>query len=111
MNYELSLKLKEAGFQSDFYVPVLSKDINGNPVELSEFVVDRFPTLEELIEACGEDFKRLDNLPDSNLFVAYSADSINKEGHGITPSEAVSNLWLELKKPKALEIDGGTKWK
>jgi len=96
LKYELSKKLKEAGF------PFKNDWESYNYIECGECgdggqIGDDLPvTLSELIEACGDEFKRLDNLHDMNLFIAYSVDSIGKRGEGITPEEAVANLWLEL---------------
>ena len=105
MNYELAKKLKDAGFQFNSYVPVLANDINGNPIEIEENVVDRFPTLSELIEACGEEFKHLgrfeqeiSNSSPSHYTVWYVVGHTIPKVEAKTPKEAVANLWLRLNK-------------
>lgn len=94
MNYELAMELAKAGFpnhgQADRQL------CYSNDIPFS------YPTLEELIEACGEDFQglmRVDkeyggwaackNLMDANY---------DKFANGNTPSEAVARLWLALNK-------------
>ena len=111
MNKELAKKLKDAGFPFESHISVLGKDINGNPIELEEFVVDRYPTLSELIKACGEDLwiLRKGNYMGKDGWVV--GKDLVKEGEnkdnpnnweissfGKIPEEAVSNLWLKLKK-------------
>lgn len=54
------------------------------------------PTLEELIEACGEGFEEL-----VKMNVAWEAHGLTDNTHsgiesGGTPEEAVANLWLAL---------------
>lgn len=49
------------------------------------------PTLEELIEACGVDFKSL------NKYLNDKWDAQHANGHdfdGTTPAEAVARLWI-----------------
>lgn len=85
MNYELTLKLKEAGFKQF-----------GNRIE-----TPYIPTLSELIEACGDGFERIlrikgkyqTNKPSTR--VEYRIDDWYWYS---TPEEAVANLWLELNK-------------
>jgi hypothetical protein len=87
MKGELAKKLKDAGF------PVkgdtLIKGYKG------EFVP--FPTLSELISACGDKFMLVKFKGDS---LWYSSDDIDSyaDCEGKTPEEAVANLWLELNK-------------
>ena len=59
------------------------------------------PTLEELIEACGDEFRGLEvgDWPaedKSHIWYAKSKSQVIAEGS--TPEEAVANLWLELNK-------------
>lgn len=79
MNYELALKLKEAGFPVKWYVDNSGYDL---------------PTLSELIEECGEGFK----FSLHRFIEGWFADTKGHEGKGSTPEEAVANLWLELNK-------------
>lgn len=98
MNYELAKELKDAGFPFDF----------GNATVLDVFPsytsFDRTPNLEELIEACGNEFT---NLSRTFLKDGTTTDSKEKwaalgmsipDSYGITPKEAVARLWLALKK-------------
>lgn len=78
MTYELAKKLKDAGF-------IFNKNIDGS-WKLP-------PTLEELIEACGEDFSLLSKVKDGWYCESYPNV---KDVIGSTPSEAVANLWLAL---------------
>ncbi len=88
LSYELAKKLKDAGFpqKGEYYEPLYYQ-----------------PTLSELIEACGDKFKRLETckVPDIKtdveriVWFAYSEDD---ETTGYTPEEAISELWLELNK-------------
>ena len=92
--YELAKKLKEAGFPQP-----------GTP---SSAIVDGIsppyiPTLSELIEACGEEFRMLATRNDyapSVGWCAYGARKVRKwhsfSEEGSTPEEAVANLWLKL---------------
>jgi len=104
MEYELAKKLKEAGFPNirigDYFehrVGSHSDDRGGEsdyPCYCNE---DKFPTLSELIEACGKRFLWLKKDYDNGEWYA--------EGYALgivhlckTPEEAVANLWLELNK-------------
>lgn len=89
MNYELAKELKEAGFPQDGtnYTP----DHGG-----SEETAAYYPSLSELIEACGESLFRIDFLPDQNRIIAYAYGA--REGDGSTPEVAVAKLWLALNK-------------
>ncbi len=100
MNYELALKLKNAGFPQRDY-----KVINPNPIEINVtnideiqkgIVVEQAPTLSELIEACGDKFDALVSSERSGGWMA--TDGRGLSGDGPTPEEAVANLWLELNK-------------
>ena len=103
MNYELALKLKEAGFsqkETNPFYPI-GYGVIHSPTHYGDILMGQrivIPTLEELIEACGDNIKEVKNLSDMNLWVAYSSDSFDMTGEGITPHEAISNLWLALKK-------------
>lgn len=86
-SYETAVKLKEAGFP---------QKILG---EVPSWIVWH-PTLEELIEACGDKFISLVRYLNPKLgFYADggSIDAILRED-GISPEEAVANLWLVLNK-------------
>jgi hypothetical protein len=66
----------------------------GSPDKLIWRSSDRVyvPTLEELIEACGENFGSLDKRHDGWLASANYAQGCFAE----TPAEAVARLWLAL---------------
>lgn len=86
MNYELALKLKEAGFPYSW--------CPGN--------YSCVPSLEELIEACGGKMFRLNNA--EYMGIGWTARNEKIEGEKMldfpTPTEAVANLWLEINKKK-----------
>ena len=92
MNYELAKKLKEAGFPQDFDFAenvgsMLHPDIH-------------FPTLSELIEACGERFRSLLQHSVREDGHKWCAKAGKRAGgflkNGKTPEEAVAKLWLSL---------------
>lgn len=95
MTYELAKKLKDAGFPQE-------AGENGNRV-LSDSEGENeaiVPTLEELIEACGPEFRWLKNK--KTFWFAQQRQHPNVLGDmktaGKTPSEAVARLWLALNK-------------
>lgn len=112
LNYELAKRLKEAGFpwKKKFFIEGEVCDcVFMAGEEKVHSLINKCgyrPTLEELIEACGEKFKRLERV-DGGQWFAYTFD-LNHEhldsfqGNnfqiGNTPGEAVANLWLELNK-------------
>jgi len=96
MKYETAKKLKEAGFPFRKYEGKEEKpNLWDIEYEGGSFESLYIPTLSELIEACGEDFRLL--CQDGKNY--WSATSLkNYIEHGSTPEEAVANLWLELNK-------------
>ena len=100
MNYALAKQLKDAGFPKDWSqmenhdpeLLVLSWDIYGSGYS---------PTLSELIEACGEDFRWL-KLRTKDLWLAqgrpHPVGKKEPRCYAPTPEEAVAKLWLELNK-------------
>lgn len=96
MDYELALELKNAGFPQmqfgrglwvikDILYPTLSEKIYA-------------PTLEELIEACGDGFGELIRLGrDGWSVTVYSFSNVKEYYEGRTPVEAVARLWMALK--------------
>jgi len=136
MNYELCKKLKDAGFiqeptidlgsqmpfYGDFYYPVSTKHSHTRVAFLDEREIKewiekedmkeliKIPTLEELIEACGEEFKML--YWDSNVnewcassgdFMTLQSDTKVTNGCDQTPLVAVANLWLSINKKNHLK--------
>lgn len=128
MNYELVKQLKDVGFPQDgdgesALIPAdLTKDcdfclalnkMTSFPCLKSDadfqrqlkHIEDHFlyvPTLEELIEACKNDFFTLTSLwRERGIITAYQATSFKSPMQivqGSTPTEAVALLWLALKK-------------
>ena len=96
MNYELAKELKDAGF------PQL---LGGKWIHETGRVSDEMraaggyaylPTLSELIEACGDQFKMLVADPHiKGRWIAFSFLSTNS-GSCPSPDEAVARLWLAL---------------
>ena len=84
ITYELALALKNAGF------PKKIEFINGDSGK--EMLV--YPTLSELIEACGYEFVAVGKESPNK----WRASTIKYSGYGETPEIAVANLWLELNK-------------
>jgi hypothetical protein len=111
IDYELAKQMKDAGFpqhivEGSFYwivSPVRKAPRrfcwggDGEDKPYGEYVLE--PTLEELIEACGENIEALthEHSHAGNSWVA-SAFHISAHGRGLTPAEAVARLWLALHK-------------
>lgn len=106
MNYELALKLKEAGFpQRHLHVKPGGCEHWGTkeyPVgDMTCGCWINYPTLEELIEACGQNILQLvQRSPTVNPFWEAYQGPVHG-GHGVvgtgnTPTEAVAHLWLSL---------------
>ncbi len=98
MTYELAKKLKDAGFP--FKKCSFPDYPSGCSAEL--FYEYHFPTLSELIEACGAPFGLVYS-HSGKLWSAYTNKQkkgiwLGKDDTGNTPEEAVANLWLELNK-------------
>lgn len=124
MNYELALKLKNAGFpqMGDGFMLMLdnpelfedAEDQTMTRIERSKYVMlgkyNRYgedvydPTLEDLIEACGEcDFVLMKIVGGDPKWEAKGHQYKNMRWHhiimgGKTPQEAVARLWLALNK-------------
>lgn len=139
MNYELALKLKDAGFpqkdnpeqqmlqeEGDPFPPnnrtMWIKYFNPEYVEKMREKIVYIPTLEELIEACGNGFTNLaliksfpeslgrfwyENHPELKKLeppfwvCSWTENGVNDSAdnwkyQGETPEEAVANLWLAL---------------
>src|SRR5215211_8581478 len=96
MEYALAKALQDAGFPQEG----AGKWV-GDPASLIMRRADRIyaPTLEELIEACGDRELTLSKCEDeSNHTYEWRAIATYQEprGYGSTPSEAVARLWLAL---------------
>lgn len=82
MDYELAKHLKDAGFL------------------IKEFLYDEkmqviYPSLSELIAACGNGFYGLARADDGSEWKVFGKD-ISSHYVGNTPEEAVAKLWLAL---------------
>jgi len=102
MNHELAKKLRDAGLKvkhnPDFCV---HNGCTFNEDYIEKPDITHFPTLSELIEACGDRFASLHLLLDGEWqALAYMVEfsSIVPEGIGNSSEEAVANLWLALNK-------------
>lgn len=90
MKYELAKKLEDAGFlkyEEDW-------------VDEVGFVLVH-PTLSELIEECGDNFRSIIKAKDFDppyQANAYNGFGNNDFAYGQSPEEAVANLWLKLNK-------------
>lgn len=104
MKYELLLKLKKAGFplkkkrkifafgqETTNFTEIAECDTP----ELSKNIDYLIPTLEELIDACG-DIKAWFGYNNNKYFICYNGVYYSYK----TRKEVVANLWLELRKQK-----------
>jgi hypothetical protein len=108
MNYELAKQLKDAGFPQNvnsnapyirpdgYRVVRMTADSDENKKDWAYL-----PTLEELIQACGDRFWSLErDLDPDEIWGAYPANEIGDgpPTFGSTPTETVARLWLALNK-------------
>ena len=120
MNNELAKQLKDAGFPlpeehmtghydswilQKTYGLALGIDSKSEVHEIRLFPGMTYarnlvyvPTLSELIEACGDDFRWLDrfSLNGEVMFRASSGGLHDHVTQGRTPEEAVAQLWLKI---------------
>lgn len=89
MNYELALELKNAGFPQNGtnYTP----DHGG-----SEDTAAYYPSLEELIKACGDQFYSVVFATDRDWRAFGEASRMHADG--ATPIEAVAHLYIAINK-------------
>ena len=89
MNYELAKELKEAGY---------SQYHRYGRIHVRKGDVDvYYPTLSELIEACGLNFA-LQGEKDKWVAQRYGKPDERLSSEGSTPEEAVAKLYISLKK-------------
>ena len=96
MGYELAKLLEQAGWpQAGSGVWVVDPDslIGRHRVYV--------PRLEELIEACGNRFEELRQVPEPNGGWIARSSSPERVGRGNSPVEAVARLWLALRSATA----------
>jgi hypothetical protein len=112
MKPETALKLKEAGFPQEGEGKSMIVISEGNSLDpLTREDIEKhppcyYPTLSELIEACGDQFFQLKRCQSNQ----WQVEARGEWGTcGSTPSEAVAALWLALQeKKKPLVIRSGT---
>lgn len=91
MEYKIAEKLREGGFPQGTYNNSDRMYIGRDPWQI--------PTLDELIEACGTDFRGIERgdwvqNDGKSFWYAKSVDEIIVDGS--TREDAVANLWLAL---------------
>lgn len=114
ITYELAKQLKDGGFPQELNHRYCEHGFAVGVDTCKESAY--YPTLSELIEACGDDIEMLvleksDEYLKKRHWRAYPTESAYEEkmkgdcvvdccGYvsGSTPEEAVANLWLELNK-------------
>lgn len=100
ISYELAKKLKDVGFKE----PEEDSPYHGTYIPIAGTAEGYVyaPTLEELIEECGDEVVLVKK---GNTYTAGQTIEDHPDGHtiepfpcgeGATPSEAVANLWLKL---------------
>ena len=103
IDYELALKLKNAGFPQKERSIIVGNEDNfiPDPTHLDQYLY--VPTLSELIEACGKDFMLTNERGkwdawsgSENDFVRMGEAGAKYECQGSTPEESVANLYLAL---------------
>ena len=103
MDYELAKQLKDAGFPQKekgtllFADGITMADSQKKWNENSAYS----PSLEELIDACGDEFGELGK-GNATIDSPWTASGLPVKigfcGQGKTPTEAVARLWLEINK-------------
>jgi len=103
MDYKLALKLKEVGFPQDEKELTCSCGITCCEIH-DDYEKAYIPTLSELIEACGDEFRalRLDSSMKTENNEQWACDRVE---HGVfetfigkTPEESVARLYIKLNK-------------
>jgi hypothetical protein len=91
MRYELAKELKDAGYEMDYML--------GNFSEYDKKVANIWIPLDELIEACGDDFSDLGRNNDTWFCNNEGPPYVHVDWDECkTPEEAVAKLWLALNK-------------
>lgn len=111
LDYKTCLALKEAGLSQDFnasnyYYTAPGVSIAPEFKEIDKEKMVKVLSLEELIGACGDGFESLTRTyyghsnkePLYYCNVEMKLEILRHEGNGKTPTEAVANLYLLLKK-------------
>lgn len=115
--YELMGQLKDAGFIFEKVPTRNGTEILGRAVVHFEgdepYIEYWMPTLEKLIEACGESFGKLEasNAFGKTQFIALEAhpQTIPVMFYVESPTEAVAKLWMALHKKPCVDkpVDSG----
>lgn len=95
MTYELAKELKEAGFKYDWCTDMAATPPTDCPSTCEQ--MGCYPTLSELIEACGEQFRYLIRDGEKS-WRAWGIQGYELKHNYLTPEEAVARLWLALNK-------------
>ena len=107
MNYKLAKQLKDAGFPQDLKEGHISQHDNPDKDRDVGLIEDiYYPTLSELIEACGDRFFVLiANRNELGTFwLAHTEKDVPESKLGEkTPESAVAKLWLKLNKERKYE--------
>lgn len=93
LSYQTALRLKEAGFPQKVRSVIVGNEDSfvPDPNHLDGYIYS--PTLEELIESCGE---RFDGLYRGGELGWWATDGEGIKMDGDTATSAVANLWLAL---------------
>ena len=108
LSYEDAKELKDAGFPQGLRSDTLHYFESDGDIVLSRFVDEEFqpdyeyvnsPILDELIEACGEEFvlEKNDGYWIAGEYIDHDGE-IHRQFEGNTPEQAVKNLWIALNK-------------
>lgn len=118
MEHSLAKELWEAGYPLRRIEPGMCvgpwPTLDLNPAGDQEIDAQHFyePTLEELIESCGNSLQSLNQNENWDAWGVYYCCDEHGEGKkiesGSTPTEAVARLWLVLNPVDKLGIKGGT---
>ncbi len=109
MNYELCKQLKEAGYpqkeEGIYWMKGGKMTAHAYEEHRKDLFAGYIPTLEELIEACGTDFRNIEMTLKPSVFwhatgVNISTTEVFTSYHAPTPTEAVARLWLALTRDK-----------
>lgn len=103
VDYKLLEELRDAGFPQK--EGSIERVADGAPGDIAPYRWAYYPTLEELIEACGEDFILVEN--EGKQWCAQGGwdehgdcRTPRHDAFGLSPTEAVARLWLALNKPQ-----------
>ena len=100
MDYSLARELKDAGFPNirigDYFEHTMGSHSDTTDSEPCYCNQDRFPNLEELVEACGARLHCLRRLADDHWEAQAGPFDFGVRGFK-TPLETVARLWLALR--------------